>query len=512
MNRPPSLQKVARAKIELLKRQAWNDFYVFAKYVCGNDLMEEIPHRELCEFATKGLDKLDHLELGSSGILNVEFKPVVTNGFVIEQEGKSRKLIMLPRGAFKSTVITVALTIWLMWHNPSLRIMIDSEVLGNAKKYLAAIKDLIANNEMLRLICVNQDGDYVLEPNYKIAGGFTDDQIILKHRTKLGLKEPTIFCAGVDNAQTGMHPDVIIMDDLVSERNIGTDTQIQKVKDHYKFSLSLLEPGGLQIVVGTRYHMADLYGDLLKLDSFETMVRPAIDENGEPYFPTRLTKEFLDDMRQSQGTYIFNCQYMLSPVDDSEAMFKQQYMQYYHKPPAFVEKYILTDLAISQKETADYTVILPLGVTKDKKIYVLPYERGRFEPGETINKLFDMYLKHRGLTKAVGIESVAFQKAMLYFVRDEMRRRGIYMPLVELKADRDKKRRIGALQPLFENLDIFIPQGDTALVNELLEFPFSAHDDIADALAYLLQVMRPGQYSTKPLEYAYESKGRSVFY
>lgn len=640
MTKQPNLTQIAKAKIEILRRQSWDDFYIFAKYVCGNDLMEEQPHRELCEALTVGLDKSEHLDLN--------FSPPISNEYVSENLGKLKKLIMLPRGAFKclkidtnilmadgsvkkiqdikvgdsvlginndtlqpevaevthhahmgskdvykvttdngqykiessenhrfytptgeykelselqvgdpvgimdnnyksckehtikwvkiksieyigeyptydfettthnyvaegfvvhnSTVATQALTLWLLWHNPNLRIMIDTEVKSNSKKYLAGIKDMIRNNTMLRLICTDEEGNYLLEPNMDIAGGWTDEQIILKNRTKIGLKEPSIICAGADIAVTGMHPDVIIMDDLVSERNVGTKDQIEKVKDHYRMSLSLLEPGGAQIVIGTRYHMNDLYADLLEFDTFDKLVRPAVFDDGSLYFPSRLTKEFLEEKRKEQGTYIFNSQYMLNPIDDSNAVFKKAWIQYFDKLPHFVEVHILTDLAISQRETADYTVVMAVGITSDKKIYVIEYARGRFTPNETIDELFDMYLKYKTLynIKTVGVEGVAFQKAMIYFIKDEMRRRGVYMPLKELKADRDKNRRIGALQPLFENGDVYIRQEHTDLEQELLEFPVSKHDDISDCLAYILQVIRAVSYDYKPSEYKYK--------
>lgn len=490
------LEKVAKAKIELLRRKAWDDFYIFAKYVCGWELMEEQPHKEMAEFLTLGLDKTSQLALN--------FSPPVTTEAVKEMSGCLKKLLMVPRGTFKTTMAGNAFPLWLLWHNPNLRILIDSETLSQSKAILAGIKDMIENNKMLRLICTDENGDFVLEPNKKIAGGWTDDQVILKRRNKTGLKEPSIFCTGVDNAKTGSHPDVIIMDDMVSERNVTTDAQIQKVKDHYRYSVSLLEPGGLQVVIGTRYHMADLYGELLESDLFDKYVRPAILPNGELFFPSRLDHKTLEEKKKEQGSYIFSSQYMLNPIDDSNAMFKKANIQYYDKLPPLIERYILIDLAISEKETADYTVILTAGIDKDKRIYVIEYDRAHYKPREIIDGIFNMYERHRRHNvRAVGIETVAYQKAMLYFIKDEMRRRGIYMPLKELKADRDKIRRIGALQPLFENGDVFIKREHRELEHELLEFPFSQHDDIVDALAYILQLLRAGNISYRKLKDPY---------
>lgn len=491
--------KVVDAQIELLRRRAWSDFYVFAKFVAGKTLMEEKPHRELCEFMMKGLDQ--------STILGIDSVPEPTTDFVKHIcQGTLRKLMQLPRNSFKSSV-TQAFVAWLLWHNPNLRIMLDSETLANSKLYLAGIKDLIANNEMMKKICVNSKGGYALEPNRKVTGGFVEDQIILKDRTAVGLKEPSVFCSGVDNARTGMHPDVIIMDDLVSERNVSTDVQLQKCEDHYKYSLSLLEiGGGLLFVIGTRYHMADLYGHLIGTKSLDCLVRPAISEDGELYFPTRLTREFLADMRKDQGSYIYSCQYMLDPINPDDAMFSREHVHYIDEldyTPSITRRYITIDPAISLKEKADFSVIMVMGTDDDNKRYIERVIRAKLTPYVLIDKIFEVAAETKALKK-IGIETVAFQKMLMYAIKDEMRRRNKYLPIQELRADTDKIRRAGKIQPVWENDDIYLDRYECRdLVRELTEFPFSEHDDTVDALAYMEQLMFPRKMSHSAREYEY---------
>lgn len=505
----PQLTRVEKAHNELLRRRAWEDFYVFAKYIIGYSLMEEVPHRELCDFLTHGLEK--------SPLLGLEecLAPVTTPS-VLEMPGTLKKLVMLPRNTFKSSVANIAMIPWLLWHNPNLRIMLDSETLSNAKLYLAGVKDLLDNNQRLRALCVDAKGNYILEPNKRLAGGFVEDQVILKCRTRVGLKEPSIFCSGVDNARTGMHPDVIVMDDLVSERNVATDAQLQKVEEHYKYSLSLLEIGGFILVIGTRYHMADLYGSLIASNALDTLVRPAIDEEGKYYFPTRLSAEYLQAMRQEQGSYIYSCQYMLDPVNPDDAIFKKEYIQYIEDipegmKPKIVDQYITVDPAISKGERADYSIIMRTGVDADKRRYVLDYKRERYTPNELINAIFQAAEEATNLRK-IGIEVVAFQKMLIYTMKDEMRRRGKYLPVTELKADKDKVRRALQLQPAWENGDIYISRKHTALIKELCEFPFSEHDDTVDALAYTEQLLRPAAPKNRAKEYHYEPRNTVTNY
>ena len=492
--------------IELLRRRAWEDYYVFSKFVAGNSLMEEVPHRELCDFLTYGIDK--------SPLLGITDLAPVTHPEVLKMRGTLKKLTMLPRNTFKSTVGNISLIPWLLWRNPNLRIMIDSETLSNSKLYLAGVKDLIDNNQKMRAICVDSKGTYVLEPNKRLGGGFVEDQIILKARTRVGLKEPSVFCSGVDNAKTGMHPDVIIMDDLVSERNVTTDDQMQKVQDHYKYSLSLLEIGGLILVIGTRYHMADLYGELINSEALDTLVRPAINANGENYFPTRLSKEYLTDMRKEQGSYIFSCQYMLDPVNPDDAIFKKQFIQYWddlEKLPKMKESYITVDPAISKNERADYSVIMRTGIDEKKRRFVMDYKRARLEPNELIDAIFTMAEQTPDL-REIGIEVVAYQKMLIYTMKDEMRRRGKYYRIKELKADKDKVRRALQLQPAWENGDIFISRRHNDLQRELLEFPFSEHDDTVDALSYTEQLLRPAAAKLKAAPVIYQPRNAITNY
>lgn len=384
--------------------------------------------------------------------------------------------------------------------------MIDCATLVNAKMYVSAIKDQIDNNDVLKLICTDKKGKYLLEPDKNAAGGWTEDRILLKHRTKLGMKEPSLFVSAVDNNRTGMHPDVIIMDDLVSETTVSTPEQRNKTKMHYRFSLSLLERNGLQIVIGTRYHMDDLYDDLLNNAGFNSIVRPAILPNGKCYFPSKYPKEVLAELKRDQGADIFNSQYMLDPTSSEDAVFKIGNLNYYLEEDVciidgvyrglikFQEVFVLTDLAITQGKRSDYTVIMIIGVTFEKKIYVLKYYRDKYTPSEIINKIFEAYeqASKYGYVRGLGIETVAFQKVMLYLLKDESRRRGIKLPLIELKANRDKTLRINSLVPIVDKGELYISPSHTELKTEMKEFPFSKHDDIIDTLAYINQVMRPG--------------------
>lgn len=519
-------EKLLRIKLPMMRELAWNDLFYFTKYILGFSEMEEQPHRELCEILMWNVDKSPSLKVK----FNYQYRMLTSD---IMGSQSFYKLVLLPRGSFKSSVATIGYPLWLAWHNPNLRIMIDSETFHNAKTYLSAIKDQVANNSLLRMIAVDDRQEYILEPNYKIAGGFTDEQVKFLKRTRLGVKEANLFCSGIDNAQTGMHPDVIIFDDIVSERNVGTSDQIEKAFRHYQFSLSLLEPGGILLVIGTRYHFDDMYGRLIEDETFMRIIRPAVNDDGTLYFPERLSQEVLDDRLAKQGVYIYNCQYMLNPLHGDNTTFRAEDIKYYidwevqHEDAqgrkidpvywvTYLDEYgeeqrdklikveLLSDLAISTNEDACSSVVLAYGMTESKHIFILDYEAKRMRYNRFIEKMFEYYDTFAPIFGRAAIEKVAYQTVMEYLLKDEMRRCGKFFRIF-LASPKNKKKevRIMALQPLFNSGTIYMKRKHKELIRQLLEFPYGAARDIVDALAYVLQMLRPGKPNAKKLKYSY---------
>jgi predicted transposase YbfD/YdcC len=131
--------------------------------------------------------------------------------------------------------------------------------------------------------------------------------------------------SGVDKSINGMHYDLIIMDDVHSDTNVTNADQIQKVVDHWKLAYSLIDPGKPIIVIGTRWHFTDLYQEILDnhRNEFNILIRRAIKEDGTALFPSRLSLEELEKIRQKQGNAHFSNQYLNEPISEEDATFKR---------------------------------------------------------------------------------------------------------------------------------------------------------------------------------------------
>lgn len=169
------------------------------------------------------------------------------------QSTTKRKLICVPRGCFKSSLSTIAYPMWLLLHNPNLRILIDSELYSNSKNFLREIKAQYESNACFRKLF----GDM-----WK-GSMWNEGEIIVGPRTK-PLKEPTIACSGIGAGKTSQHYDVIIADDLSSYQNTKNPDQAAKTVDHYRLYTSLLEPDGTIVVIGTRYSEIDIIGFVIE--------------------------------------------------------------------------------------------------------------------------------------------------------------------------------------------------------------------------------------------------------
>lgn len=441
---------LAEIEREQERRRYMRDLYAFAKDVLGYRDIADQPHQALCATVTAP---------------------------------QKRKLILYPRGHFKSTIATIAYSLWRIVQEPNIRILVTNAELRNARAFLREIKGHIERNQAFR----ERFGD-LANPD----GKWTETEIEVRTRTR-SLKEPTIQVSSAGASMVSQHYDLIIGDDVVNRESVTTPEQIEKTITYYRDLLDLLEPHGDLLVIGTRWHYADLYSHLIERAGPEWLVdvRKAVEPDGTVLFPTRFTPSYLADLRRDKGSYEFSAQYLNDPVSDENAVFKRQWLHYYERLPDRTLRYITVDPAISDRDGADYSVVLVGAVDHLGRRYVVEYTRAHLEPKALIDEILRLTAKHR--PQAVGIETVAYQKALKYYLMDAMQEARVFCPIVELRPDgQTKEYRIRALQPFYESGAMFHPDGGRAndLEDEMLAFPYGKHDDVLDALAYQLQIMR----------------------
>lgn len=213
----------------------------------------------------------------------------------------------------------------------------------------------------------------------------------------------------------------------------------------------------------------------------------SIKEDGSLFFPERLTREFLINARKTQGSYIWANQYQNQIVPDDEKKFLKDWIRYYKDVPERVNNFGFIDPAISRRDGSDWTALVIVSVDVDGHWYVRLAKRGKLSPSEIVSLAFNAVTEWN--LQIIGIEDIAYQRALLYMIEDEGKKRGIVLPVkgIGLGDSRHKDTRILGLVPRFEWGRISLTEGLYDLENELNFFPRGTKDCI-DALARCEQI------------------------
>jgi predicted phage terminase large subunit-like protein len=223
--------------------------------------------------------------------------------------------------------------------------------------------------------------------------------------------------------------------------------------------------------------------------------KKAIQSDGTLLFPERLTHEFLENARRTQGIWIFANQYQNEIVPSGQTPFLKEWIKYYDKIPDKVHTFAFIDPALSEQDGSDYTALVVISVDEDKNWYVKSANRYRINPTQVVELAFRVCKEQKIM--CLGIEDVAYQKALIYMIAEEMRRRGEIIPVkgIHPGTDRTKEQRILGLVPRFEWGYTYLNKGLYDLELELLTFPRAKHDDLLDALSSLESIV---YYPSKP--------------
>jgi len=166
-------------------------------------------------------------------------------------------------------------------------------------------------------------------------------------------------------------------------------------------------------------------------------------------------------------------------------------------PPKGLQIAVGVDLAISQKQTADFTACVAVGREKSGKIWILGAERRRATFHEQM-QMIDSFAKLHGAS-IVGVEQVAYQAAAVQeLLRTTM------LPVRGIKVDRDKVSRFAPLEARYEQGLVW--HADTlpaAFDDEVLSFPVGQFDDQVDAAVHAYSLL-----AATPLGEVYRPKAR----
>lgn len=251
---------------------------------------------------------------------------------------------------------------------------------------------------------------------------------------------------------------------------------------------ALDEVDGKLIMIGNFLHADAIMGRAKKWGIFKVLEYPLLNpETRECNWPAKYPdQKSIDQKRAELGETSWSREMLLKVVAEEGAKIKETDLHYYDSLPMINRgrRGHGVDLAISEKETADYTAVVDGDIyynpdTARPQLYILPTK---------FHKRCDLLVLENYMreTKATGgghtffVEAVAYQKAAI----NDMERKGL--PVQAVVPIRDKSARLEVIIPYIKNGTILFPrQGCQDLISELINFSVEAHDDLCDALVYL---------------------------
>lgn len=398
------------------------------------------------------------------------------------------------REHYKSTIITMAMTIWDIIHDPELTVCIFSFTRPIAKAFLRQIKQELEQN--IRLLDLYPDVFY-REPKKESPKWSEDEGIVVKR--KGNPKEATIEAWGmVDGQPTSKHFRLRVYDDIVTRESVTTPEMIRKVTDSWSVSLNLGTVDGDVRYVGTRWHFNDTYSEIIRRGAAQLRLYTPTKDGTKTGDCHLWTRDILVKKIREMGEYVASCQLFQNPVQDEKQGFREQWLVYWEaKFYNNLNIYIIVDPASEKKTTSDYTVMMVIGAGEDGNYYILDMIRDRLSLSERANTLFSLHREYKPI--AVGYEKYGMQ-ADIPYMQEVMARDNYRFAIIELGGNVPKTDRIKSLVPYFEQGRIYLPSrcvhtnytgvmGDNTKIfvnEEYLTFPYCQHDDMLDCLARIV--------------------------
>jgi hypothetical protein len=166
------------------------------------------------------------------------------------------------------------------------------------------------------------------------------------------------------------------------------------------------------------------------------------------------------------------------------------------------------DMAWEDKKVSDFTAIVPGLITPANDLLVDTYiNKKGLRPDEFENIIFDINERYAAMTgKRVcfGFEKAKLEKVMKWFLQEAMKRRGKYLWFKDIAwGTQDKVERIMfRIANRYSQHSVYHRRGMGDLENQLIRLRSVAHEDVADALAMLPEILAfaPQREKEKPKE------------
>lgn len=308
--------------------------------------------------------------------------------------------------------------------------------------------------------------------------------------------------------KNSIHVANCILDDIVKSADDikNRDIRVAMEENWNSVIVPTMFEGARAICLGTRFRHDDIHSTTFTPDNdWIQIVQSAItvDQHGEEisYWPEFWSLDYLQDRRR-QAPISFSFQYQNQVVRTSELSLSPDLIVRGSIATEFDALGVGVDLSAGVKEKNDYTVFV-MGGRIGSKIHIIDCKRirimGNLEKLETLMEMMEEWgVVHKdknhyfptGSNIDIWSEAVAYQASLeADFKRICLGEHGLYnLNWHAVKGFRgDKVARFRGIMGLFEQRKIVFNKYRkfTPLIDEIVNFGVSSHDDAVDALVWL---------------------------
>jgi len=398
----------------------------------------------------------------------------------LNEESKHLCVSIPPRHS-KSSIMTIAFPLWLIFHDPDMNILIVNAEATLSENFGIRLREYVKDYGEIFDV-------YVSDVKHSSTHLKFEDN-------KGNLYKGSIRLTGSNGSITGQDADILILDDIYKGFADITPTLLDKKIEWFKtMILQRKEVETKLMILHTRWATNDLQGYLMENspDKYEFFSYPAIKEDGTPLWAERYSIDFLKSQLEEMGERLFSCIYQQKPLDETGSFFNLDNVVFHDERFDYANKRILTcrswDLAYSDESKGiqrDSSAGVLMHLVNDNEFVISDIEHGQY--GEYLKQHLLKVAERDTSNTTILIESGTVGGASKFLYKEYRSYLKGYRTSqsepIGAKVDRATPFRQAILDG---KIHVYLtnPNVRAEFIKQLRSFPLGKHDDIVDACAY----------------------------
>ncbi|MFI3241506.1 MAG: phage terminase large subunit [Alphaproteobacteria bacterium] len=412
-------------------------------------------------------------------------------------------LLMAFRNSGKSTVVGL-FCVWLLYQNPSLRILVLAADQALAKKMVKNVKNIIEKHPLTMH----------LKPQK--AQEWASEYFTVNRQSEL--RDPSMLAKGLMSNLTGLRADVIICDDVEVPKNCDSPLKRDDMREKLSELDYIITPGGMLLYIGTPHSFYTIYQtdfDENKkeispfLQGFAKLELPILDKNNNSVWPERFSNERISTIRRQSGENKFLSQMMLQAINFTTATLEPAKLISYKDEievsyannkqilkigdKKMVSASCCWDPAFGVSDKNDASVVACIFVDEEGKIYlhdILYIKVDEKQESNIASAQCEMVADflEKNFQPSIKVETNGIGKFLPSILKQVLARRGLKVAVIEETTHQNKEEKILKAFELILSEGLLLAHHkiwQTKFIAEMRDWQpnNNAHDDGLDAVA-----------------------------